>query len=482
VLIRNARIVPVTSPAPTEPVDVLIEKDRVTAVGSGLDLDAGGGKAQEVYDADGRWLIPGLWDQHVHADQWTRAASRLDLSAATSPADALARVAVRLRERPGEPIVGCGHRAGSWSRPVSVAELDMVVGPTPVVLINSDFHHAWMSTAALDVLGLARRQTVVSETEWYAASPLLDSLESDAAGPAAYARMLRAAAALGVVGIVDFEFGVRHHDWAQRWDEGCDLLRVRCATYDLANFAGRRTGDEIRPGLTLGSLKIISDGSLGTRTAWCCSPYADTGQYGAPNLPAAELAEQLARARAQGVTVATHAIGDRAVDVALEAYARTGARGSIEHAQLIQPGDAPRMAALGLTASMQPAHLLDDRDVAERVWPGQGARSFAYRWLRDAGVTLTLGSDAPVAPLDPWLAIAAAVHRSADARDPWHPDQALTAGEALAASVDGQPTVGVGSRGDLVLLERDPLAATPAELRSMPVTLTMVAGRVVLPG
>ena len=478
-LIRNARIVPVTSPAPSEPVDVLVESGRVTAVGPGVDGGRYGGRYTEEYDADGRWLIPGLWDQHVHAGQWTRAASRLDLSAAATPADALACVAARLRERPGEPIVGTGHRAGTWPRPVSVAELDMVVGPTPVVLINSDFHHAWMSTAALDKLGLARRQTVVSETEWYAASPRLDALESDAATPAAYARTMRAAAALGVVGIVDFEFGVRHQEWAQRWDEGCDLLRVRCATYDLTTFAGQRTGDEIRPGLTLGSLKIISDGSLGTRTAWCCHPYADTGQYGAPNLSAAELEEQLARARAQGVTVATHAIGDRAVDVALSAYARTGARGSIEHAQLIRPEDARRMAELGLTASMQPAHLFDDRDVSERVWPGQGARSFAYRWLRDAGVTLALGSDAPVAPLDPWLAVAAAVHRSADARDPWYPDQALTVREALAASVDGQPTVGVGSRGDLVLVERDPLTATPAELRSMPVALTMVAGRLI---
>ena len=472
-LIRNASIVPVTSSAPPEPVDVLVEGGRVSAVGPDMRPET----REEEYDADGRWLIPGLWDQHVHAGQWARAASRLDLSAATSPHDALARVAARLRARPGEPIVGVGHRAGSWPRPVSVAELDMVVGPTPVVLINADFHHAWMSTAALDTLGLARRQTVVSETEWYAVSPRLDALESDAAGPAAYSRMLRAAAALGVVGIVDFEFGVRHQDWAQRWGQGCDLLRVRCATYDLASFAGRRTGDEIRPGLTLGSLKIISDGSLGTRSAWCCSPYADTGQYGAPNLPATELEERLARAHAQGVTVATHAIGDRAVEVALGAYERTGARGSIEHAQLIRPEHAPRMAALGLTASMQPAHLLDDRDVTERVWPGEGGRSFAYRWLRDAGVTLALGSDAPVAPLDPWLAIAAAVHRTADARDPWHPAQALTVAEALAASVDGQPTVGTGSRADLVLLDRDPLTATPAELRSMPVALTVVAGK-----
>ena len=477
-LIRNASIVPVTAAGPPHPVDVLVEGELVTAVGPGLartDL----GRGHEQYDADGRWLIPGLWDQHVHAGQWARASTRLDLSSARSPEEALDRVRERLWERPGEPLVGAGQRAGSWPRPVTVTELDAVAGPTPVVLINSDFHHAWISTAALDALGIPRRDTVVSETEWYAASPGLDALEAAAATPAAYARMLRAAASLGVVGLADFEFGAHHDAWVQRWDAGCDLLRIRCATYDLDTFAGGRTGDPLRPGLTLGPLKIISDGSLGTRSAWCCRPYADTGAYGAPNLPAADLEEQLTRAHAQGVAVATHAIGDRAVEVALDAYARTGARGSIEHAQLIRPQDVGRMAALGLVASVQPAHLLDDRDVAERVWPGQGERSFAFRWMRDAGVTLALGSDAPVAPLDPWLAIAAAVHRSSDARAPWHPGQALTVGEALAASVDGQPTVGVGSRADLALLDHDPLAADPEQLRAMPVALTTVAGRVV---
>jgi predicted amidohydrolase YtcJ len=105
--------------------------------------------------------------------------------------------------------------------------------------------------------------------------------------------------------------------------------------------------------------------------------------------------------------------------------------------------------------------------------------------MRDDGVELALGSDAPVSPLDPWLAMAAAVHRSADQRPAWHPEQALTPAQALAASVDRQPTVGIGSRGDLALLDADPLAVgatsaeTAAALRAMPVALTVVAGAVV---
>jgi len=143
------------------------------------------------------------------------------------------------------------------------------------------------------------------------------------------------------------------------------------------------------------------------------------------------------------------------------------------------------MAELGVRASVQPAHLLDDRDLTEQVWPGRAERCFAFRWMLDDGVELALGSDAPVSPLDPWLAIAASVHRSADDRDPWHGEQALTPAEALAASVDGQPTVGVGSPGDLVLLDADPLAVgadsavTGHALRTMSVALTAVGGRVV---
>ena len=274
------------------------------------------------------------------------------------------------------------------------------------------------------------------------------------------------------------------------------MLRVRWATYadtlDEVIDAGLRTGDPL-PGcddrITMGPLKIISDGSLNTRTAWCCEPYSDAHRLeypaGQANLSGDELRDLLKRAHGGGLEVATHAIGDAAVAEALAAYAETGAIGSIEHAQLVGRDDVRRMADLGVRASVQPAHLLDDRDLTELAWPGRAERCFAFRWMLDDGVELALGSDAPVSPLDPWLAIAAAVHRSADERDAWHGEQALTPAEALAASVDGQPTVGVGSPGDLVLLDADPLAVhadsaeTGAALRTMSVALTAVGGRVV---
>jgi predicted amidohydrolase YtcJ len=489
-MLRDARLVPVTPVVglPDEPVDVLLVDGRVTQVGPGLARPAG---VEEV-DAGGRWLAPGLWDQHTHLGQWSLTSTRLDLSAADSAEHALDLARFWLAEHPGRPLVGFGHRPAVWERQPTVAELDAVAGDTPVVLIAGDAHHAWLSTSAQLALGLDVRDDNVYENEWFAAYAGLPGLVgNDGISPAGYLNSLNRAAAKGVVGLVDFEFGSGPQDWVERWTEGCDVLRVRVAMYaerlDEVLAAGLRTGDPLVVGddrLTMGPLKIISDGSLNTRTAWCCEPYVDGG-VGSANQSGAELRSLLARAHAGGLEVAVHAIGDAAVAHALSVYAETGARGSIEHAQLVTRDDVRRMAAVPVRASVQPAHLIDDRVLTEQIWPGRSERCFAFRWMLEAGIPMVFGSDAPVAPLDPWLAIAAAVHRGADDEDPWHAEQALTPHEALAASVDGQPTVGVGSRADLMLLDRDPLAPgedaadTARQLRSMPVALTVAAGRVV---
>ena len=482
-LLRQVRVVPLGGPAAADPVDVLIQDGLIAEIGS-----VAGSHRVPAVEGDGRWLIPGLWDAHVHLGQWALAGRRLDLSQTSSPQEVLAIVARSAQDRSPEdrgPIVGMGHRAGTWARQVTVAELDAACGEVPVALINSDCHHGWLNTAALDALGLARRDTVVAEAEWFAAYPLVATVLEDPPAPADYQKVLREAAANGVVGLVDFEFGAPWSDWAKRWHEGCDLLRIRWSPYadqlDSVRAAGLRSGASL-PGaddrLSVGSLKIISDGSLGTRTAWCYEPYADTGGCGAPNQSDGELAELLAAGRRAGLLVATHAIGDRALDAAVKAYAVTGARGSIEHAQVTTSHAIAEMSRLGLTASMQPAHLLDDYQTTDRVWAGKADRCFALRSLLDHGVKVALGSDAPVAPLDPWLAIATAVHRRLPGVEPWHPEQAITTAEAIAASADGR-RIAVGQPGDAALVDFDPLASDAARLRAMRVALTCVAGQVV---
>ncbi len=475
-LIRNARLVALTE-AVTGSVDVRVEGGHITLVAPGLTAQDG----ETSYDADGGWLMPGLWDQHVHLGQWALTAARLDLAGARSADEAVALVRERLEEWPEHPVIGWGHRSTAWDDNPLVSQLDEIETEQAIVLISGDGHHGWLNTVALKMLALSTREGVVSESEWFLAYGRLASVwGTDGTGPDSYQRAMEAAAALGVVGLVDFEFSGGVEDWVERWQGGADVVRVRVATYafglDDVLDRGLRSGDPLAddPKLTMGPLKIISDGSLNTRTAWCCEPYAEKAvlgfPVGQPNQTPEELRDLLARATAAGLEVAVHAIGDRAVTEALSAFADTGAAGGIEHVQLTTREDVRRMAELGVRASVQPAHLIDDRDATERLWPGRGERCFALRWMLDAGVTLAFGSDAPVSPLDPWLEIAAAVHRSDGQREPWHPEQALTAREALAASTDGWGTVAVGHPADLVLLDADPLAgasdpAHAAELR-----------------
>lgn len=497
-LVRQARIVPIGGrSAPSGAVDVRIVGDRVVEVAPTVRPDA----QDEVLDAEGRWLVPGLWDQHVHLGQWAATADRLDLSSTTSPEDALRLVGAEVGARRGGAadtvIQGFGHRTAAWERQPTVAELDAVSGATPVVLISGDAHHGWLNSAALRLLDVPPREGVVEENEWFPVFARLDDVTTTADGRrTAYAKVLDAALRRGVVGVRDMEWADNATDWARRSADGLAVLRVRTATYaaGLADTiaAGRRSGDVLdEAGLvTMGPLKIISDGSLNTRTAFCNDPYVgdDVLEFprGRANNTPEELADLLAQAVAHGLDVAVHAIGDAAVSIALDAFWDTGAHGSIEHAQLVAPADVKRMGRLGVIASVQPAHLLDDRDVTQQCWPDRADRCFPLRSMLEAGVTLALGSDAPVAPLDPWEAMAAAVHRSGDDREEWNVAETITVSEALAASVDGAQTVAVGSLADLVLLEADPYAAGPsgadaaAHLRSLHVSATVVGGRVAL--
>ncbi|QDB78221.1 amidohydrolase family protein [Georgenia wutianyii] len=484
-LVRGARLVPVASrrpravPAPPAGVvDVRVEDGRVVEVGPGLR-----GRGEEL-DAEGRWLVPGLWDQHVHSGQWARSFTRVDVSSAASAADAVAIVRAAVAGRPPAPGVlleGYGFRDALWQDVPTTTALDAAAGDVPVVLVSGDVHCGWLSSAAMARLGVPHRDGLVREHEWFDVLARIGRLPH--AEEAGLRAALGSAAERGVVGIVDVEFAANHRRWPERVAAGLDTLRVRTGVYtdDLDDVlaAGLRTGAPLPGGaglLTMGPVKVITDGALNTRTAHCHDPYSGgDGTHGEQTVPAAELRALMRRASAAGLTTAVHAIGDASVTIALDAYAATGARGTLEHAQLVTAEDVARFARLGVAASVQPAHLLDDRDVAEAYWAGRAGRTFPLRDLLDAGTELRFGSDAPVAPLDPWLAMAAAVSRTGDERPPWTPEQRITPAEALAASTDGWGTVAPGHPGDLVLLDADPLSA---DLRTMPVATTILAGRV----
>jgi len=472
------------------PVDVLLDGGRIADIAPTGALPLRG----QVWEGDGQWVAPGLWDHHVHTVQWALSAQREDLSATSSAVEAAARMS-------GAPVLGDGRRVGAGFRDVrwpdrpGLALLDEHTGAVPTYLINADVHSVWLNSAALRREGFgAAVDGMLREEDAFEISRRLNAADP-AVADAAVAAAARRAASRGVVGLVDFDMAWNAQAWARRLERGFDTHRVEFAVYphdlDRAIAEGIRTGEGL-PGdphdlVHAGPLKIISDGSLGTRTAACSHGYADDPRnHGVLTVPPPELHALLLRATGAGLQVALHAIGDVAVTAALDAFAATGAQGTIEHAQLVRHGDLARFGRLGVAASVQPQHALDDRDAADALWAEQTAIPYPLAALHRAGATLRFGSDAPVAPLDPWQAISAAVFRTDDDRAPWHPEERLDLETALAASAHGgtggEAAIRPGAVADLALLAADPAVADARGLRTMPVAATIVGGRLTYGG
>lgn len=466
-------------------VDVTVTDARITAVTPAGELRAPG----EHVELDGHLLIPGLWDRHTHFTQWALAARRVHVEEARSAADAARLVGEHAARHPGD-VIGVGYRDGLWPDVPHFALLDDAVddgtdaaAERRVFLLSADLHAVWLNSAALRAQGLHDHPTgVLREAEAFAVQVGLEQVSEQLTDEWVH-EAAQDAAARGVVGVVDFEMAFTPEQWLRRSGQGFDELRVDAAFYpedlDRAVGAGWSTGEAIDAAglLRIGPLKVITDGSLGTRTAATFTPYAGLPDdaHGRLAVRPDELAELLRRAHGAGFLAAVHAIGDAANSHALDAFAASGARGSIEHAQLLRPEDVPRFAALGLTASVQPEHALDDRDTIARYWPQREDDAYPLRALLDAGTTLAFGSDAPVTPLDPWLAISAAVFRRRADEAPWHPEQAIGLEQAIEASV--RTRVAPGEPADLVVLGSDPRDADAADLRAQPVAATMLAGR-----
>jgi hypothetical protein len=465
-------------------IDLTILDGVIESIAPAGTVDAGGFGPGEAVDLEGRWLLPGLWDEHVHFTQWAQHLTRLDLSAAETAAEAVSIVRSAIVHGAFEDesvVVGGGFRDGLWPDEPTAELLDTVVPDRPVVLISGDVHCAWLNTLALERFGFDSPDGILREEEAFAVTAMIDASTTEDLDLWA-ARAAADAAARGVVGIVDLEMRWNYADWRRRLDEGFDTLRVEFGIYpedlDRAIEAGLRTGDSIGGTVSVGSLKVISDGSLNTRTAYCCDPYPEEAPnpYGRLLVPPCDLQPLLTKARDAGLTATVHAIGDGANRLALDAFAALGGGGRIEHAQLVHEEDFPRFPLLGVTASVQPEHLLDDRDVAAHYWPGRTGRAFAVRTLLDSGAHVVFGSDAPVANLDPWRAIAAATTRTRDHREPFHPEQCISVVEAIGCSTRSR--LEVGEPADLIAVEFDPLETDSATLRTMPVALTLLGGRV----
>lgn len=460
-------------------VDLLIRAGRIAAIAP--ELEAG---RAAVVDLDGRVLLRGLWDEHVHVTQAALAARWIPLGGTGSAAAALSRVAAALPAiratwpDPEVPIVGIGFQDGLWPDAPTQQAIDAVAGERALLLISHDTHAVWLNTIAARRFGVRPdARGILREEPAFAVAREVHRL-AEARSAEAVGVLLRDAVRRGVVGVVDLEMTWNRDVWLERTADGWSGPRIEAGVYppDLERAAGlgMRTGAVLGAGglLTVGPMKALIDGALNTRTAFCVDDYPHGGR-GLLTVPEAELVALLRRAKAAGFVPAVHAIGDAAVGIALDGFAAAGVGGRIEHAQLVATADLPRFAALGVTASMQPAHLLDDREVAAEHWPGRTGRAFPLRSLLDAGAALALGSDAPVAPLDPWRTLRAAVDRALPGEEAWHPEQRIPLAAALDASTRGRAIQQVGDDADLIALDR-PVAALDPEA----VAMTLIAGRI----
>ncbi|EJN85832.1 amidohydrolase family protein [Actinomyces naeslundii str. Howell 279] len=388
---------------------------RVVEVGRGLHAPGA-----PVLQADGSFLIPGLWDAHAHLDMEAARSARIDTLATRSAEEALELVARSLRDLPAgsQPatIQGFGHRLSNWPRLPTVAELDAVTGDIPTLLISGDVHSGWLNSAALRIFGLPQASAQepgapLKEDPWFALLDRLDEVPGTRElRESGYQQVLADMLARGVTGVVDMSWSEDPDDWPRRLQametQGVlpeVLPRIRVAVYrdKLEHWIARglRTGTELAgsphlpdgsPVLVQGPLKVIADGSMGSGSAHMCEPYpAELGlehACGVVNIDRAELTDLMARAGRQGYEMAIHAIGDAAVDDVAAAFALSGAAGRLEHAQLL-PADAldepngalRRLVGCGVELSVQPAHLIDDWTAVGRVWAGPGGAHLRVR-------------------------------------------------------------------------------------------------------
>ncbi len=478
---------------------VLVRGDRIAAVGPLERVRRDAPRGTRAVNLEGGTLTPGFVDAHIHLLTWIRATSDVWL---------------RAQARKDDWITIRGWVPREWA-PESKRRvtLDRALSGRPLVLFAIDGHSAWANSAALQRTqvgpqtadppgGSLGREPDGSLSGIFIeeAGPLLRRAIPRRRHPAEeLERAIRSAHSLGITGAFDFD---RSDIWgaAQELSQRDRLpfrlvLSVPAAKLDSAEALELRSGwgtDRLR----VGPVKFFADGTLGSGTALLEGEYEDSTSRGMEVIPRPELEDRCAQARKAGLTVAIHAIGDRAVRNALDAIEGSIRRWGpfpvpprIEHIQLVREEDLPRFKALGVLASVQPIHQISDRDVAKRKWGSRTARSYAYRSLLRAGAKLLFGSDAPFDRPGPLLGIQAALLRR-EAQEPeseaFHPEQRLALASCLRAHLEEPNRLGgwplpagrieAGWAADLVQFDQDLLRMDVASLHRARVRRVWVAG------
>jgi len=500
----------------------------ICALGNAREVVRSAPAGARVVDLDGGLVVPGLWDAHLHLFDWAVSRLQVSLVGCASRRELMVRLGEAVVRRPGtDALLGWGWSSSDWADPglPDRGELDRVTGPDrPVLLLRSDLHSGLANSAALRRVGYLEsppRMEGGSVEVGPDGMPTGLVLEM-ALGPLraafpppgpdqmveALAEGLASLHRRGITAICD----QRLKDQGEGPLCRSALARLerdgRLATRIFSNLTmGDLEGDLPvleGPWVRSGHVKVFADGSLGSLTARMLEPYQGRpGDRGLWSTPPRELEEVFARCARRGLPVSVHAIGDEAVQVCLDLLERLPRRPPeaaphrVEHAQTLVGSDVGRLARLGVVASMQPSHLLDDLELADSALGPRSERAYRLRGLLQAGAVLAFGSDAPVAEPAPFLGIHAAVYRQRPEhpeRGPWHGAERIRVEEALAACTSGaaraagaQGQVGrlaVGMRADLCVLDADPfvLEARSARLDQIGSRLTVVDGQVVHEG
>ncbi len=534
-LLHRARIYTLEKSNPIASA-IVIDHGQIAAVGN-HDLLNEFGHA-EKQDMEGRVILPGLTDAHLHLQQYAMIMERIECETDTLE-ECLSRIAVGVaKARPGEWILGHGWNQNVW-QPLhssslfsgktgkspgvdwpSATDLDSIAPNNPVYLTAKSLHAAWVNSFAM------RQANISSSTP----DPKDGQIQRDAKGEPTGILLENAMQLVGVIlpvptveelthaiervqsifwkmgltGIHDFDHRDCFMALQKLHADGKLKLRITknipVELLDHAFALGLRTGfgDDW---LHIGSVKVFMDGALGPRTAAMLQPYLNEPENrGVLNIDGEQLFEIGRHAADVGLGMTVHAIGDRANHEALNAYEQLRAyernkglpalRHRIEHVQVLHPDDATRLAKLNVIASMQPIHITSDMLMADTYWGQRCAQAYAWRTQLEAGAHLAFGSDAPVESPNPFWGIHAAVtRRRRDGWPPpdgWYPEQRLTVQEAIEGFTTGaayaayrENRVGKLSKGylaDLIVLEKDPFICNPEEMKYMQSSATMVGG------
>lgn len=483
-----------------------------------------------VLDMQGRTILPGLTDAHLHLEHYALSLQKVDCETSTLQ-ECLDRVAERAqRSRPGEWVLGHGWNQNNWlSGFGSAADLDLAAPDNPVYLTAKSLHAAWANSAALKIAGIAegtpdpsdgrlgrtpdgRLNGILFESAMDLVAKTIPEANLDQVMEAiryAQSTLWR----MGITGVHDFDRRRCFMAIQRLRQQGMLKLRVikSIPLEDLehAIALGLRSGfgDEW---IRIGGIKAFADGALGPQTAAMLQPYEnERSNRGMLFLDAEELFEHGRKAVENGLSLAVHAIGDRANHEVLSAFEQLrgleaekffggdrsqanqyGLRHRVEHVQVIHPDDVSKLAQLGVVASMQPIHATSDMRMADRYWGERVKLAYAWRAQLEHGAILAFGSDAPVESPNPFLGLHAAVTRQQVDGNPgvqgWVPGQRISILQALEAYTLGPArTAGTqtysgklapGFLADLIILNENPLSCLPEQIHAIKPVGTMVGG------